>query len=131
MQRKTSLDQKLPFPFPVLEAELPDGSWKKVDVDVGTPAGKTKTILVDLEKILPPGARRLRLTTAFELYWDSASRCEKVAADQNRQVSLAPGHTDLYWRGFSEFAPLPASQLLTPDYEQSRSEPPWRRTPSG
>jgi hypothetical protein len=126
-----SLDPNLPFPFPVLEAELPDGSWKKVEVDVGAPAGKTKTILVDLEKKLPPGARRLRLTTAFEIYWDSASLCEKVAADRNHQVSLTPGHSDLHWRGFSEFAPLPPSLPLTPVYDQLRSEPPWRRTPSG
>jgi Flp pilus assembly protein TadD len=126
-----SLDPNLPFPFPTLEAELPDGSWKKVDTDVGAPAGKTKTILVDLEKKLPPGARRLRLTTAFEIYWDSASLCEKVAADQNHQVSLAPGHTDLHWRGFSEFAALPAALPLTPEYDRLRSEPPWRRTPSG
>ncbi len=126
-----SLDPQLPFPFPTLEAELPDGSWQKVDVDVGAPAGKTKTIMVDLEKKLPPGARRLRLTTAFEIHWDSATLCEKVAADQNHQISLAPGHTDLHWRGFSEFAPLPASLPLTPEYDRLRSEPPWRRTPSG
>jgi tetratricopeptide (TPR) repeat protein len=126
-----SLDPNLPFPFPTLEAELPDGSWKKIDTDVGAPAGKTKTILVDLDKKLPPGARRLRLTTAFEIYWDSASLCEKVLADQNHQMTLAPGHTDLHWRGFSEFAPLPSSQPLTPVYDRPRSEPPWRRTPSG
>jgi hypothetical protein len=126
-----SLDPKLPFPFPTLEAELPDGSWKKVEVDAGVPAGKTKTILVDLEKKLPPSARRLRLTTAFELYWDSASVCEKVAADQNHQTALVPGHSDLHWRGFSEFAPLPASLPLTPEYDRLRAEPPWRRTPSG
>ncbi len=126
-----SLDPNLPFPFPALEAELPDGSWKKVDVDVGVPAGKTKTILVDLEKKLPPGARRLRLTTAFELYWDSASVCEKVAANQSHQTALVPGHSDLHWRGFSEFAPLPPSLPLTPEYDRLRAEPPWRRTPSG
>ena len=126
-----SLDTNLPFPFPALEAELPDGSWKKIDADVGAPAGKTKTILVDLEKKLPPGARRLRLTTAFEIYWDSAFLSEKVAADQNRQVTLAPSRADLHWRGFSEFEPLPAWLPLTPDYGKIRSEPPWRRTPSG
>ena len=126
-----SLDPNLQFPFPTLEVELPDGSWKKVDVAVGTPAGKTKTIVVDLDKKLPPGARRLRLTTAFEIYWDSACLCEKMAADQNHQTALVPGHSDLHWRGFSEFAPLPASLPLTPVYDRLRSEPPWRRTPSG
>ena len=126
-----SLDANLPFPFPTLEAELMDGLWKKIDADVGAPSGKTKTILVDLEKKLPPGARRLRLTTAFEIHWDSVSLSEKVAADQNRQVSLAADRTDLHWRGFSEFVPLPAWLPLTPDYDKVRSEPPWRRTPSG
>ena len=73
-----SLYLNLPFPFPTLEVEWPDGSWKKVDVDVGAPAGKTKTILVDLDKKLPPGARRLRLTTAFEIYWDSACLARRL-----------------------------------------------------
>ena len=126
-----SLDPKLPFPFPTLEAELADGSWKRVPVEVGVPAGKTKTILVDLENKLPPGTKRLRLTTAFELYWDSASLCVKASALENRVTSLRPNRTDLHWRGFSEFAPLPAWLPLTPEYNSLREAPPWRRTPSG
>lgn len=126
-----SLDPNLPFPFPMLEAELPDGSWKKLEVDVGAPCGKTKTILVDLAGKLPPGSRRFRLTTAFEIYWDSAELCERVAADQNKQYTVSPAHTDLHWRGFSEFLPLPDCLPLTPDYEKIQSTPPWRRTPSG
>lgn len=126
-----SLDANLPFPFPTLEAELPDGAWKPVPVEVGAPAGKTKTILVDLEKKLPAGARRLRLTTAFEIHWDSAVLCEKASADQNRQTTLQPDRTDLHWRGFSKHAPLPDYLPLTPEYDQVESAPPWRRTPAG
>jgi hypothetical protein len=126
-----SLDANLPFPFPTLEAGLPDGSWKKLDVNVGAPCGKTKTIVVDLENKLPPGARQLRLATAFEIHWDSAVCYEKVAAGQNKQFVLLPDRTDLRWRGFSEFQNLPASQPLTPDYARVHSTPPWRRTPSG
>ena len=126
-----SLDASLPFPFPTLEAELPDGSWKAVQTEVGAPAGKTKTILVDLEKKLPPGTRRLRLTTAFEIHWDSASLCEKTGAAENRETILVPDGADLRWRGFSRFAPLPESQPLTPDYDKLLPVPPWRRTPSG
>jgi hypothetical protein len=126
-----SLDPNLPFPFPTLETELPDGSWKPVPVDVGVPAGKTKTILVDLNKKLPVHARRLRLTTAFELYWDSALLCEKVSDDQNRNTTLAADHAELHWRGFSPFVPLPSSLPLTPEYDKSQSSPPWTRTPSG
>ena len=126
-----SLDDSLPFPFPELEAELPDGSWKPVQIDVGAPAGKTKTILVDLENKLPPGARRLRLTTAFEIHWDSAFLCEKAGADQNRQLSLAPNRADLHWRGFSRFAPFPDCLPLTPDYDQVQYTAPWTMTPAG
>ena len=126
-----SLDANLPFPFPTLEAELPDGSWKKVDVDVGAPCGKTKTILVDLANKLPAGTRQLRLTTAFEIHWDSAALLEKVSTTQNGQFQLMSDRTDLRWRGFSEFQNLPTSLPLTPDYTKLRPAPPWRRTPSG
>jgi len=126
-----SLDNSLPFPFPMLEVELADGSWTKLDVEVGAPCGKTKTILVDLEDKLPPGARQLRITTAFEIHWDSAFLCERVTADQNKESRMPPDHTDLHWRGFSEFLDLPACQPLTPDYQKVHPNPPWRRTPSG
>ena len=126
-----SLDPNLPFPFPSLEAELPDGSWKAVPVVVGVPAGKTKTILVDLENKLPPGARRLRLSAAFELYWDFASIAVKVAPDQNQITRLTPDTADLHWRGFSEFEDLPPWLPLTPQYDRVKPTPPWSRTPSG
>jgi tetratricopeptide (TPR) repeat protein len=126
-----SLDPSLPFPFPILEAELPDGSWKRVPVEVGVPAGKTKTILVDLENKLPSGAKRLRLTTAFELYWDSVLLCVKASSRENHLTSLSPNRSDLHWRGFSEFAPLPDWLPLTPEYDRLRDAPPWRRTPYG
>ena len=126
-----SLDTSLPFPFPVLEAELTDGSWKKLEIDVGAPCGKTKTILVDLSNKLPPDARRLRLATAFEIHWDSALLCEKGGSNENKQFVLLPDRTDLRWRGFSQFMNLPACLPLTPDYENVLPVPPWRRTPSG
>ena len=124
-----SLNPSLPFPFPTLEAELPDGSWKPVPTDVGAPAGKTKTILVELGSIFPVGARRLRLTTAFEIHWDSASLCERVEPSQ--PVAVPPDSTHLHWRGFSQFEELPAFLPLTPQYDRTEPVPPWSRTPAG
>ncbi len=126
-----SLDPNLPFPFPVLEAELADGSWKQVQVEVGAPAGKTKTILVDLENKLPPGTRRLRLTTAFEIHWDSARLCVKTSSSQTQVTTLGADRTDLRWHGFGQYADLPADLPLTPLYENPQPNPPWRITPSG
>jgi Tfp pilus assembly protein PilF len=121
----------LPFPFPTLEAETPDGSWTPLDVRVGAPAGKTKTILVDLAGKLPPGARRLRLTTAFEIHWDRIALFERAPAAGTRIVALSPSTTDLHWRGFSQYEDLPWYVPLTPDYDRVRSAPPWRITPAG
>ena len=126
-----SIDPTLPFPFPTLEAEFADGTWRKVDVDVGTPAGKTKTILVDLENKLPAGTQRLRLSTAFEIYWDCVQLCEKTAGVETRRHDLAPNHTDLRWRGYARYADLPPSLPLTPIYSDVSPTPPWDRTPGG
>lgn len=127
----SSIDPTLPFPFPGLEAELADGTWQRVDVDVGTPAGKTKTILVDLAGKLPAGTRRLRLSTAFEIYWDRALMCEKDSAADTREHELPRVHTDLRWRGYSRHADLPPSIPLTPIYTEVSPVPPWDRTPGG
>src|SRR5262249_29766412 len=51
-----SQNPDLPFPFPTLEVEGASGQWDSVDVVVGAPAGKTKTILVDLAGKLPRSA---------------------------------------------------------------------------
>lgn len=126
-----SLDPALPFPFPSLAAELADGSWKPLQKDVGVPAGKTKTILVDLENKLPPGTRRLRLTTAFELYWDQIFLAEKAGAEQNRTATVLPEAAELSWHGFGKFADLPPYLPLTPLYDEVSPSPPWRRTPMG
>ena len=126
-----SIDPTLPFPFPVLDAELPDGTWRKVDVEVGTPAGKTKTILVDLENKLPAGTQRLRLSTAYEIYWDCALLCEKAGEAGTQEHTLQPARTDLHWHGYGRYADLPASLPLTPVYAEASPTPPWDRTPSG
>ncbi|ACB76235.1 FG-GAP repeat domain-containing protein [Opitutus terrae] len=126
-----SIDPTLPFPFPGLEVELADGAWQKVDVVVGTPAGKTKTILVDLAGKLPTGARRLRLSTAYEIYWDAASLCEDAGTIDTREQHLNATRTDLRWHGYGRFADLPPSLPLTPLYDEVSSVPPWDRTPGG
>jgi hypothetical protein len=137
----------LPFPFPVLEAQTPDG-WKKVDVDFGAPAGKTKTILVDLTGKLPPDSHLFRITTAFEIHWDrialfrsamplTPSRGQSAAppripgAQRSATQWISPKQTNLHWRGFSRYAELPSYLPLTPIYDAVAQTAPWRITPSG
>ncbi|HYT61368.1 MAG TPA: FG-GAP-like repeat-containing protein, partial [Haliangiales bacterium] len=126
-----SHDPRLPFPFPILEAETADGEWKPVKVAVGAPCGKTKTIVVDLAGKLPSGSRRLRLSTAFEIHWDRIALFERWDAAGTRIARLVPDAADLHWRGFSEFKDLPSCFPLTPDYEKVTSDAKWRITPTG
>ena len=121
----------LPFPFPTLEVETGDGAWKPVDVVVGAPAGKTKTIIVDLAGKLPPGGRRLRLSAAFEIHWDRIALFEKRDNSETRIITLAAAQTDLHWRGYSEFEPWPWSLPLTPSYTNVKQTADWTITPAG
>jgi len=55
---------------PYVEAELPDGSWRRIAGEAGFPAGLERTIVVDLSGKLPAGTRRIRLMTNLQIYWD-------------------------------------------------------------
>ena len=126
-----SQDPDLPFPFPTLEVETGSDAWQPVEVIIGAPAGKIKTIVVDLTGKLPPGSKRLRLTEAFELYWDRIALFERRAVADTKIYSMAPAKTDLHWRGYSDYSEMPGLQVFLPVYDQRSASPPWRITPAG
>jgi len=47
------------------------GKWKRVVDDMGFPAGGPRTMTADLTGKLPPGTRKIRITTNLQVYWDS------------------------------------------------------------
>jgi Tfp pilus assembly protein PilF len=55
---------------PYVEAQLPNGAWKRITGEAGFPAGLERTIVVDLTGKLPPGTHRIRLMTNLQIYWD-------------------------------------------------------------
>ncbi|HTI70584.1 MAG TPA: FG-GAP-like repeat-containing protein [Candidatus Limnocylindria bacterium] len=120
-----------PNPFPLLDAETSRGVWQRVDVTVGAPAGKTKTILVDLAGKLPAGTRRLRLSESLELHWDCISLWEKPTGPDPTETIVAPKTAHLHWRGFSTVAEPVWGEHVSPAYDQVQLRPPWRITPSG
>ncbi len=126
-----SLRPDFPPPFPVLEAWSGEAGWTRLDVHAGAPAGKTKTIVVDLNGVLPGGCSRLRLSTAFEIHWDRISLMEKLPSQQLTRRDLQPQSADLHWRGFSKMSRSDESHPMTPDYDEVSSVPPWTHTPEG
>ncbi|HEY0549519.1 MAG TPA: hypothetical protein VGF13_07950, partial [Verrucomicrobiae bacterium] len=139
-----------PFPFPTFETEV-NGKWQRVDVELGAPSGRAKTIVVDLSGKLPSAARRLRVTAAFEIHWDRIALFERAGEMETKVMRLAPTRTDLHRRGYSEMVEVgrgvltappwtsapngavrtPRPTLLVPDYTRVSPTPLWRLMPSG
>jgi len=126
-----SHDPTLPFPFPVLEAETAEGAWQKVDVVAGAPAGKTKSIIVDLTGKLPAGTRRLRWNTAFEIHWDRIALFTRDTTDKAQVTRLAAASADLHYRGSGEYEDRPWDEPITPNYDRLQLRAPWLMTPTG
>jgi hypothetical protein len=85
-----------------LEAQDADGHWVRVASDLGFPAGKNKTVLIDLQPVAAAGlgdARRLRLVTNLEIYWDSIATALGVPDADLQTTRLAPETAELRHRG--------------------------------
>jgi tetratricopeptide (TPR) repeat protein len=113
-----------------LSLEVPDGEggWTVAHPDLGFPAGKDKTVVIDLQDVFSPGMPpRLRLRTTMEIYWDAvewAGARPEVPIDTLR---LAPEVADLRYRGFSDLIHLDRSRAEIPVYEElAGTAPRWR-----
>jgi tetratricopeptide (TPR) repeat protein len=84
---------------PYVEALLPNSSWQRIADDVGFPAGLERTIVVDLSGKLPAGARRIRLVTNLEIYWDQVL-IDNNAEAEARTAELPLALATLHFRGY-------------------------------
>ena len=110
---------------PRLVAETADGNLRQIDVAVGLPAGKTKTVLCDLEGKLPRDTVRLNLTTSFEIRWDRIALGEKAPGAIQGVHELSLRSADLSWRGFSEIRQRREGHPPTPDFLEVVPRPRW------
>jgi len=117
-----------PMP-PYVEAQLPDGSWKRVIDDMGFPAGLPRTIVVDLSGKLPPGTRRIRLVTNLQIYWDQASVDNGPELPQRmHQTELALASAQLAFRGYPEQLDGKTPGDLTYNYQHISQTGPFTRS---
>jgi len=115
---------------PYVEVQMPDGSWKRIVDDMGFPAGLPRTIVVDLTGKVPEGARRIRITTNLQIYWD------QVLVDngpdelkQVRQTELPLGIAHLAFRGYPQQVDGETPGDLTYHYDRISATGPfqWQR----
>ncbi len=97
-----------------LETEDSNGIWKPTASDLGFPAGKMKTVLIDL----PAGARSFRLRTNMEVYWDRLAWSYDVPDALNKTHTLELASAELRYRGFSVIEKANASSPEKPVYDQ-------------
>jgi len=88
------------FP-PVLEVPDGNGGWKVAMESFGFPAGKTKTMPVDLTGLLDPADPRVRIRTTMAIFWDEAYMTVDDPAMPVVTRLLHPARATLEERGFS------------------------------
>lgn len=105
-------DPGVEFLPPILQVPDGQGGWRDVGPPIGFPAGKTKTMIVDVGEWLLREDPRLRLRGTLRLSWDSI----RLAIDDDDAPlttrALDPVHAELWRRGFSE-----------PILDETRSKP--------
>jgi hypothetical protein len=77
--------------------------WIRVVDDLGFPAGGPRTMTADLTGKLPPGTKRIRITTNLQIYWDSIliSRTSQHQSNQNVRLTPVPlALAELNFHGF-------------------------------
>jgi len=89
------------------------GEWKPAIDDLGVPASKFKTVVIDL----PNGTRRCRLRTNSEVYWDRLAWAVAIPDATNEVTRLDLAHAELGFHGFSAVSKKDNSSPETADYE--------------
>jgi tetratricopeptide (TPR) repeat protein len=108
-------------PHPIV-LEVPDGKggWKIGRNDVGFPAGKNKTIVIRLDGIggNPDVARRVRLRTNMEIYWDALLYAEGMETSLAKQKVMKPDSAELRYHGISLITTANPSSPELPHYDK-------------
>ena len=112
--------------FPSVAVKDEAGEWKTVIDMIGLPAGKNKTITVDLTGKFLSDDRRVRIGTDMQIYWDAAFFTVGTQDVSIEMTTLKPDSADLHYRGFSEmYRPNSHAPHLF-DYQKVTTEAQWR-----
>jgi tetratricopeptide (TPR) repeat protein len=87
--------------LPYLQVKDAAGHWQTVIEDMGIPAGKPKTISVDLTGKFLSASREVRIVTNLCVYWDEIFLSEETAPPPVRLTDIQAESADLRFRGFS------------------------------
>jgi len=121
------------FMPPVLQVPDGSGGWRDLGPPVGFPAGKTKTMVIDIAGQLDPADPRMRVVSTLRLYWDSI----RLGLDENAAndapmivTSIDLDSANLWERGFSRPIPMEGMNGLEWfQWDELESDPRWNQHP--
>ncbi len=99
---QASRESKEGLIMPYLQVRNAQGKWQTVIQDMGIPAGKPKTISVDLTGKFLSASREVRIVTNLCVYWDEIFLSENTAKPNVVLTSADARAADLHFRGFSK-----------------------------
>jgi hypothetical protein len=103
---------------PYAEAQMPDGSWRRITPgEVGFPAGLERTIVIDLTGKVPAGARKIRLMSNLEIYWDQVL-VDQSADAEVRTAEVPVSAATLHFRGYPKQLDGKSTGDLNYDYDR-------------
>ncbi len=114
------------FMPPQLAVARGDDEWQPVDVLVGFPSGKNKTIVVDLTGRFPTADHRIKLTTTMAIFWDQAWCTVGEQRGDVVTTVLPVAAADLHERGFSRAFPRFRHGPVIPQYDAPDRWRVWR-----
>jgi len=118
------------FVPPIFSVPDGNGGWRDLGPPFGFPAGKTKTMVVDLAGQLDPTDPRIRVFSTLRLFWDSVRLGTDGDDAPMITTELAPTSALLWERGFSRpMHPMPDEELEWFDWSQLESSPRWNQHP--
>ncbi|MGH7522667.1 MAG: hypothetical protein ACREMI_15440, partial [Gemmatimonadales bacterium] len=131
-----SQQQALKSEMPAIDVRDARGQWVSRGM-IGFPAGKDKTVVIDLAGLFPTRDHHVRLRTSMQVYWDQAFVADdangggqggqEATAAVTRVTTLSPVSGDLHYRGFSRM--YRRGGRYGPhwfDYDSVTKESPWR-----
>src|SRR6185312_1750369 len=116
--------------MPYVQVKDAQGRWQTVIKDMGIPAGKPKTISVDMTGKFLSASREVRIVTNLCVYWDEIFLSENTGQPPVKLTSAAARTADLHFRGFSK--PVIDPERKQPEnflYNQVGPVSQWNPTP--
>lgn len=105
-----------------VEINNSEGNWLTLHENYGFPAGKLKSILLNLEDQFSDNVnRKVRISTTTEIYWDGIFQADKVDTKQMEEHSLKLIRNELRYRGFSEWNRADDRSPMLPTYNEIAS----------